>query len=598
MPEKNTKRLNWEKYTWIDFERICFEYAKEKYNSTIYKVKITQAQKDGGRDIVISDTQNNRTAWGECKHHKRNIDLSDIGKNVVLAITNEIQKIIFFSVSEITVNTKHEILKAAMIHNFDVLFLDGAALDYEISGNKNILNKYFSESFELYNSNTSTLTASICIDESKCANSNAFKEGSSYYKLENGLDFYFHIFLKNYYLKYISNICISLPETSEYHLYKNVIKTERLKPFCDAVFSVHGILLNTEKVASVAANIINYMQENGNKCVIAYSVYDPAIESMIDIPCEMIKVDAMNFPGSYMIFGMGIHKVYRHYCQKHKDEKVICHVHNVQALGSCANWSDIPLICTLHSLCGDEQNVRLKISNMLYTFALKRLIRYNKKITSVSKAIVDYYANSIDKRKIEVIYNGCFIDINKRSKQKKFTIGHVGNLSMAKGWDTLFNAFVLLPDDQKQKMRLMAAGKETEMFSYEKMDQLISQNNLCGLVECLGYISCAKDTFIPQLDILVLASRNEGLGLVQVEAMGYGIPVLGRAVGGITEILENGYNGFVIKDEYDLAQKISLLATDRELYKRLSVNARATYESRFTLEKMCDAYKNLYYEIL
>ena len=258
----------------------------------------------------------------------------------------------------------------------------------------------------------------------------------------------------------------------------------------------------------------------------------------------------------------------------------------------------IPLICTLHSLCGDEQNVRLKISNMLYTFALKRLIRYNKKITSVSKAIVDYYANSIDKRKIEVIYNGCFIDINKRSKQKKFTIGHVGNLSMAKGWDTLFNAFVLLPDDQKQKMRLMAAGKETEMFSYEKMDQLISQNNLCGLVECLGYISCAKDTFIPQLDILVLASRNEGLGLVQVEAMGYGIPVLGRAVGGITEILENGYNGFVIKDEYDLAQKISLLATDRELYKRLSVNARATYESRFTLEKMCDAYKNLYYEIL
>lgn len=46
------------------------------------------------------------------------------------------------------------------------------------------------------------------------------------------------------------------------------------------------------------------------------------------------------------------------------------------------------------------------------------------------------------------------------------------------------------------------------------------------------------------------------------------------------------------------AQKISLLATDRELYKRLSANARETYESKFTLEKMCDAYKKLYYEIL
>ena len=58
-------------------------------------------------------------------------------------------------------------------------------------------------------------------------------------------------------------------------------------------------------VASVAANIINDMQKNGNKCVIAYSVYDPAIENMIDTPCEMIKVDAMNFPGSYMIFEIG-----------------------------------------------------------------------------------------------------------------------------------------------------------------------------------------------------------------------------------------------------------------------------------------------------
>ena len=42
----------------------------------------------------------------------------------------------------------------------------------------------------------------------------------------------------------------------------------------------------------------------------------------------------------------------------------------------------------------------------------------------------------------------------------------------------------------------------------------------------------------------------------------------------------------IIEDEYDLAQKISLLATDRELYKRLSANARETYESKFTLRIM------------
>lgn len=347
-------------------------------------------------------------------------------------------------------------------------------------------------------------------------------------------------------------------------------------------------------VASVAANIINEMQRNGDKCVIAYSVYDSAIESMIDTPCEMIQVNTLNFPGSYMIFGMGIRRVYKDYCDRHKNEKVICHVHNIQTLGSCANWKDIPLICTLHSLCGNERTIRLKMSNSLYTFALKRLCRYDKKITAVSRAIVDYYANSVDKNRIQIIYNGCFIDPGKRCKQKKFIVGHVGNLSMAKGWDTVFSAFCLLSDDFRQKMMLVAAGKESDIFSYEKMRQLIKEKNLCGSVECLGYISCARDTIIPQMDVLVLASRNEGLGLVQVEAMGYGIPVLGRDVGGITEILKDGYNGFVIEDEYDLSQKISLLATNNELYKKLSANARRTYEDRFTLEKMYASYKKLY----
>ena len=49
------KRLNWDKYTWEDFEDICFEYVSERYNSDAYIVQITQRKKDGGRDIIISD---------------------------------------------------------------------------------------------------------------------------------------------------------------------------------------------------------------------------------------------------------------------------------------------------------------------------------------------------------------------------------------------------------------------------------------------------------------------------------------------------------------------------------------------------------------
>ena len=145
MSRDKKPRLDWSQYNWEEFEDICYEYASIKYNSAIYEVSITERRKDGGRDIVITNLVNDKIAWGECKHHKNSVGLDSIGKNVVLAITNQVNKIIFFSVSGVTPNTKHEILCAAKIHGFDVLFLDGVELDREITGNKYLLNKYFKD---------------------------------------------------------------------------------------------------------------------------------------------------------------------------------------------------------------------------------------------------------------------------------------------------------------------------------------------------------------------------------------------------------------------------------------------------------------------
>ena len=142
MSKSNRVRLNWSKYNWEQFENICYAYASEKYDADAYKVTITARRKDGGRDIVIYDKEQKRSSWGECKHHKSSLGLSEIGKNVVLAITNNISKLIYFSTSSITPNTKCEILKAARIHGFDVLFLDGDKLDEEIVSCKKILLQY------------------------------------------------------------------------------------------------------------------------------------------------------------------------------------------------------------------------------------------------------------------------------------------------------------------------------------------------------------------------------------------------------------------------------------------------------------------------
>lgn len=265
MARKKNSRLNWSQYTWEEFEDICYEYASIKYNSDIYEVSITERRKDGGRDIIITDLVNTKVTWGECKHHKNSVGLDSIGKNVVLAITNQLNKIIFFSVSSVTPNTKHEILCAAKIHGFDVLFLDGTELDREIAGNKQLLNKYFKESFELFNPNTNTLVIDVCIDEFENAYNDTFYSDSKYYRLENGLDFYVHIFLKNCYSLNIDSIQINIPQQTDCHFYTLNESIDKLNSFCDTVLTLHGIALNAQQVISLPQITINYLLNQETK---------------------------------------------------------------------------------------------------------------------------------------------------------------------------------------------------------------------------------------------------------------------------------------------------------------------------------------------
>ena len=80
------------------FEEMCFEYAKQIYNKDDYILFHTRYTHDGGKDIETKffDEIHEYKIWAECKHHRRNIGLEEIGKNVVLVIAHNINKIIFF----------------------------------------------------------------------------------------------------------------------------------------------------------------------------------------------------------------------------------------------------------------------------------------------------------------------------------------------------------------------------------------------------------------------------------------------------------------------------------------------------------------------
>ena len=95
-------------------------------------------------------------------------------------------------------------------------------------------------------------------------------------------------------------------------------------------------------------------------------------------------------------------------------------------------------------------------------------------------------------------------------------------------------------------------------------------------------------------DLLILPSKSEGFGLVLVEAMACGLPVLGTKVGGIKDIIKDDINGYFISNVEDAVKKINMLLKDKSLYSKTSkqaIKSSKYFSSKNYAEKNFNLYK-------
>lgn len=112
---------------------------------------------------------------------------------------------------------------------------------------------------------------------------------------------------------------------------------------------------------------------------------------------------------------------------------------------------------------------------------------------------------------------------------------------------------------------------------------------------CLESIPNAK-RYIQLADIFILPTNYEGIPIVIIDALSYGKPVVSSDVGGISEIVLNNQNGFVIKNNDDnvFAQKINYILTNAKVYKDFSEKSLEIFQKGLTIEKMVEGYINIY----
>ena len=157
-------------------------------------------------------------------------------------------------------------------------------------------------------------------------------------------------------------------------------------------------------------------------------------------------------------------------------------------------------------------------------------------------------------------------------------IGTIGRMEPIKGHGVLVSAFAELRG-ACPAARLLLVGDGTCRPSLERQ---AGELNLDGAITFAG-MQNDPGALLAAMDVFVLPSSHEGLGLSIIEAMGAGLPVIGSTAGGIPEVVTDGETGLLFErdDPPALAGCLRRIVASPELARRLATAGKAFAERQF-----------------
>ncbi|MBN2406630.1 MAG: glycosyltransferase family 4 protein [Elusimicrobia bacterium] len=215
-------------------------------------------------------------------------------------------------------------------------------------------------------------------------------------------------------------------------------------------------------------------------------------------------------------------------------------------------------------------------------------LRRSSSIIALSRREVDFLSGNygVSREKITSIPHGVDMgefDPDKRPEAKEKVRRRLGvpdesvlaifsaHEFRRKGLGQIIEAFSILGD---KNLYLMAVGKDDPV----PYGRLIRDYGLEGRIIFTGGVSDISDYYAAS-DIFILPTKYEPFGLVILEAMASGLPVVTSEKAGAAELIEDGKTGLLLKNEqdpYEIAEKLKILKRDRSLRHSMGAGARDT----------------------
>ncbi len=291
----------------------------------------------------------------------------------------------------------------------------------------------------------------------------------------------------------------------------------------------------------------------------------------------------------------------------------IVHTHNSKAgfIGRLsAKLARVPVIVhTVHGFAFHEQEPPWR--QFLFRNLERLASHWCDKMIFISQPLVDWALKEKigSPGKMVKIYSGIepdrFHPVSEEEKMRlrrkwglrdqDAVIGIVSKLWEGKGHELLIRAFKRIKKE-KGEARLMIAG---EGYLMEFLKGLSARLELSDAVIFTGFMEDVPQ-IIATFDVAVLPSYFEGMGRVLLEAMAMEKPVVGTAVGGIPDLIEQGLNGYLVSpgNEKELASAVLKILNDKSLAVKMGQAGRKKMTDRFSADTMVRSIEKVYSELL
>ncbi|MGD6962193.1 N-acetyl-alpha-D-glucosaminyl L-malate synthase BshA [Fictibacillus phosphorivorans] len=357
-----------------------------------------------------------------------------------------------------------------------------------------------------------------------------------------------------------------------------VVATELGKLLAEKGHEIHFITSSVPfRLGKFYPNIFFHEVEVNHYSVFKYPPYDLALASKMAEVAKREKLDLLHV----------------HYAVPH----AVCAVLAKQMLND-----EMKIVTTLHGTDITVLGYDPSLSEMIkfgieksdvVTSVSHQLKADTLELLNINKDIIPVH-NFVDERVYYRRSNNAELRQTYGIEENEKVIVHISNFRKVKRLEDVIKSFALIRKELSSKLLLIGNGPELTTAC-----ELVRELDIEDDVLFLGKQENVGELF-SICDLKLLLSEKESFGLVLLEAMACGVPVIGTNIGGIPEVIVDGETGYMVElgDPESVAQKALALLQDEEKLMAFRENSVRHVKENFLSDKIVSIYEDIYYSLV